>query len=117
MIIFIVCDTKIKTIFYIANDLSKTLRLINKISQAIYIYRKVIVKILYVKLFYEFCTLWYPAERIDHFRMEDNATKAGATLKHIVCDMPHAGRNLYLSERATIAESLFPDTLQTFVGG
>ena len=45
--------------------------------------------------------------------MEDNVTKAGAILKHIVCDMPHAGRNLYLSERATIAESLFPDTLQT----
>lgn len=45
--------------------------------------------------------------------MEDDAAQADATLKHIVGDVPHLRGNLYLGERATIAESLLPDALKT----
>lgn len=45
--------------------------------------------------------------------MEDDAAKAGAALKDIIGDVPHLRGNLYLGERATIAESLLPNALKT----
>jgi len=36
MFIYVVCDAKVRTLFYIASDLSETLRMINEISPTIY---------------------------------------------------------------------------------
>lgn len=45
--------------------------------------------------------------------MEDDAAKAGATLKDIIGDVPHGGGYLHLRECTAIAECFLPDALQT----
>lgn len=42
-----------------------------------------------------------PAERVYRFRMEDNTTKVGTTLKHVVGDVPHlpSGTHMLFSFR------------------